>query len=78
MAAEPNVPGMAANGPATELIEATATSIGAGMLLGGFIAGLFAVASKADPAWRDEALIVWSSFAGLISVVVVVVEAILG
>lgn len=68
---------MAANGPATELIEATATSIGAGMLLGGFVAGLFALISGADPTRRDKSLVAWSSLAGLGTATVFVMETIL-
>lgn len=69
---------MAATGPATELIEATATSIGAGMLLGGFVAGLVALVFGAEPARREEALLIWSSLAGLGTAVIVLTETILG
>ena len=67
-----------ANGPATELIEATATSIGAGMLLGGFAAGLVAFVIGAEPAQREEALLARSSLAGLGTAAIVVVESMLG
>lgn len=69
----PNVLRMA-GGPATELIEATATSIGAGMLIGGFIAGLFALASGVEPARRDHAVLVGSSVVGLLAVGAAIVE----
>lgn len=70
-----NVSGMA-NGAATELIEATATSIGAGMLLGGFLAGVVSTILRFEPSERERYVVAWGSFAGVAVVVVATVEAI--
>jgi hypothetical protein len=69
---------MAATGSASSFIEGTAVSIGAGMLLGALFAGLLSLILGLGPAERERAAVMWSSSVGLITVAVLVVEAIIG
>jgi hypothetical protein len=54
-----------------------AASVGAGMLLGGFLASLLALVRGLTPVERDQVLVAGSSWAGLMSVAVLVGELIL-
>ena len=68
---------VAATGPATAFIEAAAASIGAGMLLGGFVSGLFGLVFGLGSAERERIVVAGSSWAGLAMAVGVVIEAII-
>jgi hypothetical protein len=69
---------MAATGPASTLIEATAVSVGAGMLLGAFFAGLLSLVFDLEREERERAAVMWSSYAGLATAAVVLLEIIVG
>lgn len=56
----------------------TAASVGAGMVLGGFVAGLLGSVFGWKGSARDKAMAITSSFAGLVVAVLLVVEAIIG
>lgn len=65
---------MAATGPVTAFVEAAAASVGAGMLLGGFLAGLIGLASDWDARDRERMLIGLSSLGGLAMILALLVE----
>jgi inner membrane protein involved in colicin E2 resistance len=69
-------PYLAATGPVTTFVESAAASVGAGMLLGGFLAGLFGVLFGWERSRRDEAVVVAGSLAGLAMAAGVTMEAI--
>lgn len=69
---------LAAAGPITASIEAAAASVGAGMVLGGFVAGLLGSVFGWKGSARDEAIAITGSFAGLVVAVLLVVEVIIG
>lgn len=54
-----------ATGPISNLIEATAVSVGAGMVLGGFVASLLALVAGIESADRERAISAWSTLTGL-------------
>lgn len=65
---------MAAIGPVSNLIEATAVSVGAGMLLGGFVASLLLLVAGIEPTERERAISAWSTLTGLGAAGVVIAE----
>jgi hypothetical protein len=69
---------LAAAGPITASVEAAAASVGAGMVLGGFVAGLFGSIFGWRGSVREEAMVITSSIVGLVMVILVVAEAIIG
>jgi hypothetical protein len=69
---------LAAAGPITASIEAAAVSVGAGIVLGGFVAGLLGLVFGWKGSARDEGMAITSSFAGLVVAVLLVVEVIIG
>lgn len=77
MAIDPtsSVAHLAAAGPITAAVEAAAASVGAGMVLGGFVAGLMGSIFGWRGSVRDEAMVVTSSLVGLVVAVLLVVEA---
>ena len=70
----PAVVYLAAAGPITASVEAAAASIGAGMVLGGFLAGALGSVFGWRGSVRDEAMVVTSSLAGLATAVLLVIE----
>jgi len=68
----------AAAGPITASVEAAAATVGAGMVLGGFVAGLLAAVFGWRGSVRDAAMAITTSFAGLVVAILLVVEAIIG
>lgn len=65
---------VAATGPVTTFVEAVAASVGAGMLLGGFLAGLIGLASDWDARDRERVLVGLSSLGGLMMTLGLLVE----
>lgn len=68
---------LAAAGPITASIEAAAASVGAGMVLGGFVAGLLGSAFDWRGSVRDRAMVIASSVAGMVVTILLAVEAII-
>ena len=68
----------AATGPLTTFGEAVATSVGAGMVIGAFVAGLLGVALGWKRAEREHAVIAFGSSLGLIMVLGLANETIIG
>jgi hypothetical protein len=66
---------MAAAGPVTSLGEWAATSVAAGMLLGGFVAGAFATAAGWDPYRRDGFAVSSGYLGGLAMAIALLGEA---
>lgn len=78
MAFDPGIGGallVMAVGPVTSLGEAAATSIAAGMLLGGFMAGIYGTAAGWESRWRDDLAVGGGYVGGLVTAVVLVGEA---
>lgn len=69
---------LAAAGPITASVEAAAASVGAGMVLGGFLAGLLGSVLGWRGSVRDEAMVITSSIVGLVVAILLVAEAIIG
>jgi hypothetical protein len=67
---------VAATGPVTAFVEAAAASVGAGMVLGGFLAGLLGLASRRGVRDREQATLDMASFGGLAMAVGLIIEAI--
>jgi hypothetical protein len=67
---------VAAAGPVTTFVEAAAISVGAGMLLGGFLAGLAALASGWEATDREPAVVGMSSIGGLFMALCLLIETI--
>jgi len=69
---------LAAAGPITASVEAAAASVGAGMVLGGFVAGLMGSIFGWKRSVREEVMITASSAAGLVVAILLTVEAMMG
>jgi len=68
----------AGTGPVTSLGENAATSVGAGILLGGFAAGFVGLILGVESRRRDLAVVNSGYIGGLIMAVALLLEAILG
>jgi len=66
---------LAATGPVTAFIESAAVSIGAGMLLGGFLAGLRGLLTDGSTADRERWMVEMSSSGGLVMALCLAAEA---
>ena len=69
---------LAAAGPITASIEAAVASVGAGMLLGGFVAGLMGSILGWSRSVREEMMVTTSSGVGLAVAAVLIAEAMMG
>jgi hypothetical protein len=69
---------LAAAGPITASVEAAAASVGAGMVLGGFVAGLMGSIFGWRRSVREEVMITASSAVGLAVAILLIAEAIMG
>lgn len=66
-----------ATGPITAAVESAATSVGAGMLLGGFLGGVVALLFRWEPPRRDEFVFVATATVGVVAGAVMLLETVL-
>jgi hypothetical protein len=69
---------LAAAGPITAAVEAAAASVGAGMVLGGFVAGLMGSIFGWKRSVREEVMVTVSSGAGLVLAILLAAEVMMG